>query len=52
MGRKRNVLSIPIIAIFKVIFDRVDGLKPWGYVLGEDENTKEPEIVNSEEIEN
>ncbi|WP_306350763.1 AI-2E family transporter [Flavobacterium sp. '19STA2R22 D10 B1'] len=30
-------LSIPVIAIFKVIFDRVDGLKPWGMVLGEDE---------------
>lgn len=29
-------LSIPIIAIMKVIFDRVEGLKPWGMVLGED----------------
>jgi len=31
-------LSIPIIAIFKVIFDRVEGLNPWGILLGEDES--------------
>ena len=29
-------LSIPVLAIAKVIFDRVEGLKPWGMVLGED----------------
>lgn len=29
-------LSIPVTAILKVIFDRVDGLKPWGYLLGDD----------------
>ncbi|MGL2966156.1 AI-2E family transporter [Flavobacterium sp. XGLA_31] len=29
-------LAIPIIAIFKVIFDRIDALEPWGYVLGDD----------------
>lgn len=29
-------LSIPIIAIMKVIFDRVPDLKPWGMLLGED----------------
>ena len=29
-------LSIPVIAILKVIFDRVDGLKPWGFILGDD----------------
>ncbi len=27
-------LSIPLTAILKVIFDRVEGLKPWGYLLG------------------
>ncbi|MCF2447601.1 AI-2E family transporter [Dyadobacter sp. CY345] len=31
-------LSIPIIAIFKVIFDRVNGLNPWGMLLGEDDS--------------
>ncbi|MBS1635614.1 MAG: AI-2E family transporter [Bacteroidetes bacterium] len=29
-------LAIPVLAILKVIFDRVDGLKPWGYLLGDD----------------
>lgn len=29
-------LSIPAIAICKVIFDRVDNLKPWGMLLGDD----------------
>ena len=29
-------LAIPIIAIFKVIFDRIDRLEPWGYLLGDD----------------
>jgi len=27
-------LSIPLTAILKVIFDHIDGLKPWGYLLG------------------
>jgi AI-2 transport protein TqsA len=27
-------LSIPLTAILKVVFDHIDGLKPWGYVLG------------------
>ena len=30
-------LSIPGIAILKAIFDRVDGLKPWGEILGDDQ---------------
>jgi predicted PurR-regulated permease PerM len=29
-------LSIPVIAIMKVIFDRVDELKPWGMLLGDE----------------
>jgi len=29
-------LSIPFIAICKVVFDRVEGLEPWGKVLGDD----------------
>ncbi|MGA0557284.1 AI-2E family transporter [Larkinella sp. VNQ87] len=33
-------LSIPIIAILKVIFDRVEGLEPWGILLG-DQTTEE-----------
>lgn len=28
-------ISIPITAIIKVIFDHIESLKPWGYVLGD-----------------
>lgn len=29
-------LAIPIVAIFKVIFDRIESLEPWGYLIGDD----------------
>lgn len=29
-------LAIPTIAITKVIFDRINGLKAWGYLMGDD----------------
>jgi predicted PurR-regulated permease PerM len=34
-------LSIPITAIAKVVFDRVDGLKPFGFLIGDNQ----PEIT-------
>lgn len=33
-------ISIPAIAILKIIFDRVEGLQPWGRLLGDEENTQ------------
>jgi predicted PurR-regulated permease PerM len=30
-------LSIPVIAVMKIVFDRVESLKPWGLLLGEEE---------------
>ncbi|MEI9935059.1 MAG: AI-2E family transporter, partial [Ferruginibacter sp.] len=33
-------LALPTIAILKIIFDRVDGLKPWGEMMGEEKRTK------------
>jgi len=33
-------LSIPMIAIMKVVFDRIPELKPWGMLLGDDEEDK------------
>jgi len=30
-------LSIPVIAVLKIIFDRVESLKPWGIILGDEE---------------
>jgi AI-2 transport protein TqsA len=32
-------LSIPFIAILKIIFDRIDELKPWGKLLGNEDET-------------
>lgn len=29
-------LAIPLIAILKVIFDRIEALSPWGYLMGDD----------------
>lgn len=29
-------LAIPILAILKVIFDRIESLEPWGYLMGDD----------------
>jgi len=33
-GAAGMFLSIPTIGVLKIIFDRVDGLKPWGSLLG------------------
>ncbi len=33
-GLSGMFLSIPITAIIKVIFDHIDALKPWGFLLG------------------
>ncbi|WDF56600.1 AI-2E family transporter [Mucilaginibacter sp. KACC 22063] len=35
-GLSGMFLSIPTIAIMKIIFDRIESLKPWGYLLGGD----------------
>jgi putative permease len=33
-GLSGMFLSIPIIAILKIVFDRIEGLKPWGFLFG------------------
>lgn len=33
-GLSGMFLSIPVIAILKIIFDRIETLKPWGFLLG------------------
>lgn len=38
-------LCIPYLAMLKIIFDRVDELKPWGILLGEQENPKKKRKV-------
>ena len=40
-------LSIPAIAILKVIFERVDDLKPWGMLLSDDITSNKPGKIYS-----
>lgn len=35
-------LAIPVIAIIKIIFDRIDSLKPWGMLLGDERDEQQP----------
>lgn len=42
-------LSIPVIAVLKIIFDRVESLKPWGIILG-DEEPKQNRLAKSLKI--
>lgn len=43
-------LSLPLTAMLKVIFDRVPGLEPWGFVLGDDANAPSRSILRVERI--
>lgn len=36
MGIWGTFLALPVLAVIKVIFDRVPSLEPWGYLLGDD----------------
>ncbi|GGH15752.1 AI-2E family transporter [Mucilaginibacter phyllosphaerae] len=40
-GLSGMFLSIPVMAIIKIIFDRIESLKPWGYLLGGDYEYKD-----------
>lgn len=40
-GLSGMFLSIPTIAILKIIFDRIESLKPWGFLLGGDYEFKQ-----------
>ena len=35
-------LSLPVIAVLKIIFDRTDSLKQWGVLLGDERPTRSP----------
>lgn len=38
-------LSIPLIGVLKIIFDRVEGMKPWGSLLGDEVPTEHIGLV-------
>jgi predicted PurR-regulated permease PerM len=33
-------LALPVIAILKIVFDRITPLKPWGMLLGDEETPR------------
>ncbi len=39
-GIPGTFLAIPVIAIAKIIFDRIESLKPWGILLGDEKHEK------------
>jgi predicted PurR-regulated permease PerM len=41
-GMSGTFLSIPIVAIAKIICDRVESLKPWGLLLGDEKGERVP----------
>jgi putative permease len=41
-------LSIPVIAVLKIIFDRIESLKPWGVLLGEEEKKSNVKRIEQE----
>jgi putative permease len=47
-GISGTFLAIPIIAITKIIFDHVEPLKPWGLLLGDERDEKQPEPLKKE----
>lgn len=47
-GITGTFLAIPVIAILKIVFDRIDSLKPWGLLLGDERDEKQPEPLKEE----
>ncbi|MEO5893468.1 MAG: AI-2E family transporter [Ferruginibacter sp.] len=41
-------LSIPVIAISKIVFDRIENLKPWGLLLGDEKDEQDPPKLRNE----
>lgn len=50
-GIAGTFLAIPIIAIAKIVFDRIDPLKPWGLLFGDERDEKQPEPLKAEIVE-
>ncbi|HEV2482169.1 MAG TPA: AI-2E family transporter, partial [Puia sp.] len=47
-GIPGTFLAIPIIAIAKIVFDRIEPLKPWGLLFGDERDEKQPEPLKVE----
>jgi predicted PurR-regulated permease PerM len=40
------ILFIPFLGIAKIIFDNIEGLRPYGYLIGDDSDTDEPNTAD------
>jgi predicted PurR-regulated permease PerM len=47
-GIPGTFLAIPIIAIAKIVFDRIDSLQPWGLLFGDERDEKQPAPLKEE----
>lgn len=47
-GISGTFLAIPVIAMMKIVFDRIEPLKPWGLLLGDERDEKAPEPLKQE----
>jgi putative permease len=47
-GIPGTFLAIPVMAIMKIVFDRIDSLKPWGLLLGDEKDEQQPESLKKE----
>ena len=47
-GITGTFLAIPVIAMTKIVFDRVGPLKPWGMLLGDEKDEEQPEPLREE----
>lgn len=47
-GIAGTFLAIPIIAIAKIVFDRIEPLKPWGLLFGDERDENQPEPLKEE----
>ncbi|HZE84016.1 MAG TPA: AI-2E family transporter [Puia sp.] len=41
-------LALPVIAIIKIVFDRIEPLKPWGMLLGDEIDEQQPAPLKEE----
>jgi len=47
-GIPGTFLAIPIIAIAKIVFDRIESLQPWGLLFGDERDEKQPTPLKEE----
>jgi predicted PurR-regulated permease PerM len=47
-GIAGTFLAIPVIAMAKIVFDRIEPLKPWGYLFGDEKDEKDPPPLKEE----